>query len=168
MKYIFIIVLICFFTIQTYCQLPYDGFVRKYSKLAQRLYYVDRVPAAIRLVIPLLESSGGKSILADSAHNLYSIKAWPGKWHGEIFIKWDTDNYYTFRKYNNFIHSIEDFGCFLHQNPRYQALFSIDPCDYRAWLQGLVDAGYCQNPSYVKIGCELIEAYGLMNYNIKP
>ena len=107
-----------------------------------------------------LESGWGKRIAQDSrgatSHNLFGIKA-GGNWKGPVATT-KTLEYSdgianqeraSFRKYDNFEASFNDYVVFLKSNPRYQdAIRSAS--DSQQFGQALQDAGYATDPEYAK------------------
>lgn len=62
-----------------------------------------------------------------------------------------------FRKYSSVEESFRDHAEFLDKSPRYQALFELDPTDYKGWAYGLSKAGYATNPKYPELLIKIIE-----------
>lgn len=107
-----------------------------------------------------LESGWGKRIAEDSrgvtSHNLFGIKA-GGSWSGPV-ANAKTLEYAdgvakqekaSFRKYDSFEASFNDYVAFLKSNPRYQDAIS-NASDSAEFGQALQDAGYATDPEYAK------------------
>ncbi len=105
-----------------------------------------------------LESGWGKRIAADShgatSHNLFGIKA-GGTWTGPVAkaktLEFDNgvarQETASFRKYDSYEDSFNDYVAFLKSNPRYQD--AIDSAsDASKFGRALQDAGYATDPNY--------------------
>ena len=114
-----------------------------------------KIPASITLAQGILESGNGNSDLARQANNHFGIKC--HEWRGESFYKDDDQKGECFRKYQAAEKSYEDHSLFLTGKTRYSALFTLEMTDYKAWAQGLKDAGYATNPKYPQLLTEIIE-----------
>lgn len=132
------------------------------------------VPASIKLAQGILESRAGTSELALQASNHFGIKC--GKdWNGQTYEKHD-DAFdkkgqplnSCFRKYNNVVECFADHSEFM-RNPekkyRYGFLFELNPLDYKAWAQGLQDAGYSTAGHYAERLIYFIELHQLNQYD---
>ena len=107
-----------------------------------------------------LESGWGKRIAEDSrgatSHNLFGIKA-GGTWSGPVataktieftngIAKQETA---SFRKYDNFADSFNDYVAFLKSNPRYQDAIN-NASDSAQSGRALQEAGYATDPDYAE------------------
>ena len=72
-----------------------------------------------------------------------------------------------FRVYDDAEQSWEDHSEFLASGWRYQSLFDLDPLDYKAWAEGLQEAGYATNPAYANLLIRIIEEHNLYEYDRK-
>ena len=70
-----------------------------------------------------------------------------------------------FRVYSSAYQSYEDHSRFLATGQRYRSLFSLKLTDYKGWARGLKAAGYATSPTYAQQLIDLIERYGLSQYD---
>ncbi len=110
-----------------------------------------------------LETGWGKSITRDtdgqSSYNLFNIKA-DGRWQGETvevatmeFIggQW-VQQQASFRRYNSYEESFQDYVKFLKENPRYTNALEQRQGDH-GYARELQKSGYATDPDYArKIG----------------
>jgi hypothetical protein len=137
-----------------------EAYIDMYRDAAIREMQRSGVPASIKLAQGILESGAGSSTLARASHNHFGIKCKSG-WTGERVFHDDDEKGECFRKYTNPEESYRDHSDFLRNQPRYASLFALDPTDYRAWAQGLKQAGYATNPRYPDLLVQYIETYRL-------
>lgn len=116
------------------------------------------VDPKVLLAQSALETGWGKHIMhnkqGESSHNLFGIKASSG-WQGNT-VSVQTVEYEagvavkrqaTFRAYDSYQDSFNDYVQFLKQNPRYQqALEKADSNE--GFIKGLQKAGYATDPAY--------------------
>jgi LysM repeat protein len=122
------------------------------------------VPASITLAQGMLESNYGNSVLAINTNNHFGIKC-HSDWKGETFHMDDDTKNECFRKYPSVLDSYRDHSKFLKERSRYAALFTLKITDYKAWANGLKDAGYATNTQYPQLLINLIEKYKLYIYD---
>jgi LysM repeat protein len=122
-----------------------------------------KIPASITLAQGLLESGNGTSRLAVNGNNHFGIKC-HSDWTGAKIYEDDETRGECFRKYKRPEDSFEDHSLFL-QRKRYAPLFELDPDDYKGWAKGLKECGYATNPKYPQLLIDLIERYGLHEYD---
>lgn len=123
--------------------------------------------ASVSMAQFILESSCGKSELAQNANNCFGMKtnlsgnSWSGStWNGEAYKKktaeWDgskyIDIYADFRKYDSVEDSIADHSAYLlgakkGSGLRYSGLKGCT--DHKKALQIIKDGGYATSPTYV-------------------
>jgi flagellar protein FlgJ len=107
-----------------------------------------------------LESGWGKRIAEDSrgatSHNLFGIKAgrtWTGPVATAKTLEYDDgvarQEKASFRKYDSFADSFNDYVAFLKSNPRYQDAIN-SASDSAQFGRALQDAGYATDPDYAK------------------
>lgn len=123
-----------------------------------------KIPASITLAQGILESGAGKGELCKKANNHFGIKCHVG-WEGPSVHHDDDAAQECFRKYNHPAESYRDHSLFLTSRPRYNFLFNLKENDYKAWAQGLKDAGYATDPKYPAKLIGLIERYQLYKYD---
>lgn len=139
-------------------------YIQNYSQAAIHQQRKHRIPASITLAQGILESSAGKSYLAVEGKNHFGIKC--GNWTGEFVYKQDDGRLERFRKYATVEESFEDHSRFIAERSPYKSLFDLKPTDYVGWAHGLKRCGYATDPKYAHKLIELIERYGLHNYDL--
>lgn len=134
------------------------AYIEQYKDLSIRKMYEYKIPASITIAQGVFESACGTSRLAKEGNNHFGIKCHK-EWVGDT-IKVDDDTLQEcFRKYSKAEDSYDDHSHFLTSRPRYSNLFTLDVMDYKAWAQGLKDAGYATNPKYAERLISLIERF---------
>lgn len=137
-----------------------EDFINKMWPQAQQAAQQLGVDAKVLLAQSALETGWGKHVMQNkagrSSHNLFGIKASPG-WEGKT-VSVQTVEYEngiaskkqaTFRAYDSYAESFDDYVHFLQQNPRYQeALLKVDSNE--GFVKGLQKAGYATDPEYAK------------------
>jgi hypothetical protein len=119
-----------------------------------------KIPASITMAQAILESACGTSRLAREGNNHFGIKCHK-EWNGDTLLKDDDAQSECFRKYDRVEESFDDHSLFLTTRYRYNALFQLNIMDYKAWAQGLKEAGYATSPEYPARLINLIERYQL-------
>lgn len=140
----------------------YQNYIEQYKDIAIEQMLLHRIPASITLAQGLLESGAGRSALAIKGNNHFGIKC--HDWTGPSMRVHDDLPNECFRVYNNPRESFEDHSLFL-QRQRYQRLFSLSTKDYKGWARGLKACGYATSPTYAKRLIDIIELYGLDQYD---
>lgn len=133
-----------------------EQYIKKYKNLVLEHQDIYGIPASIKMAQGLLESDNGNSRLATIANNHFGIKC-KKDWTGETLSHDDDAPGECFRKYNSAEESYKDHSEFLDKSPRYQALFKLDPYDYKGWAYELKAAGYATNPKYPELLIKIIE-----------
>ncbi|KMT23293.1 glycoside hydrolase family 73 protein [Clostridium cylindrosporum] len=93
-----------------------------------------------------LESNWGRSQLSKDYKNLFGIKA-DSSWKGKK-INFSTSEYYNtkirddFRVYSSLSESVEDFGKFIENNPRYKRAGVFKAKTYNEQIKAIEKAGY--------------------------
>lgn len=141
------------------------------------------VLASVSMAQFILESSYGKSELAQNANNCFGMKSrlsgntWSGStWDGSSYLKktqeYTNGQYITvtasFRKYPCVEDSIADHSAYLlgamnGSKKRYDGLKGMT--NYRAAIQLIKDGGYATSPTYVDNLCNVIEKWNLTKYD---
>jgi hypothetical protein len=137
-------------------------YINSWKNKAIEQMSIYKIPASITLAQGILESAYGNSLLAQQANNHFGIKC--HDWAGESFHKDDDQKNECFRKYPSAEQSFEDHSQFL-QKSRYSGLFAHDITNYKAWANGLKDAGYATNPKYPDLLINLIEKLNLDEFD---
>lgn len=144
------------------------AYVTKYKNVAVMQMYKYKIPASITLAQGILESGAGQSSLTRRSNNHFGIKCHRG-WTGPYVLANDDKPNEKFRKYAHAADSYEDHSKFLVNNARYRSLFDLELTDYQGWAYGLKKAGYATSPTYAMALINIIERYGLYEYDqIKP
>lgn len=141
----------------------YQLYFEQYRDLAIEQMLRYRIPASITLAQGVFESGAGLSELATVGNNHFGIKC--HGWTGRTMAKDDDAVGECFRAYDNARQSFEDHSVFLARNQRYARLFALSPTDYRGWAHGLRECGYATNPAYAQKLIDIIELYGLYQYD---
>jgi len=140
------------------------NYIDKYSPIAQSNMKTYGIPASIILAQALLESGYGTAPLCAQANNHFGIKCHKD-WAGDS-VEYDDDSKgECFRKYNDPFDSFRDHAVFLTSGSRYSNLFRMDIKDYKAWANGLKNAGYATDSRYPSKLIGLIERYQLYKYD---
>lgn len=135
-----------------------EDFVRKLNPLSQQAGQQLGVEAQLILAQAALETGWGKAIPRHtdgrSSHNLFGIKA-DAAWQGDrvMVTTLEYDNgvmkkqQATFRAYESFAESFQDYASFLHSNPRYRAVLNSGE-EAAQFAESLQQAGYATDPHY--------------------
>ena len=110
-----------------------ENYIETYSDWAVREMKRTGIPASITLAQGILESGNGQSRLATEGNNHFGIKCHED-WDGRTMFLDDDRPDECFRVYRNARQSFKDHSEFLVSRSRYDALFSLDPRDYRGRL----------------------------------
>ena len=166
MKQVLIIVFfICTLTYAGAQKLTPEQYIAQYKDLAIREMKRMGVPAAITLAQGLLETESGNSELLKKSNNHFGIKC-KNTWTASGVRHDDDAPGECFRQYKTAEDSYRDHSNFLRGSTRYAILFKLKPDDYRAWANGLKNAGYATNPQYPVILIRNIEQYDLNQYTL--
>lgn len=137
-------------------------YIEKYKEFAMEQMRRYGIPASVTLAQGIIESSNGKSQLAQNENNHFGIKAnksWLAAGGGYGVYNDDRPNE-KFCKYANVGDSYEHHSQFLKSNTRYAACFKLSPDDYKGWCMGLDKAGYATSGTY---GPSLIKTIERLN-----
>ena len=141
----------------------YLEYIDKYNSIAVSDMKTYGIPASITLAQGLLESGAGKSELSRLSNNHFGIKC--HDWKGEKVYFDDDRKGECFRKYDDPKDSYRDHALFLKERPRYASLFELKTTDYKGWATGLKKCGYATDPNYASRLVDIIEFYGLSEYD---
>lgn len=142
-------------------------YVEQYAEYAMEQMRRYGIPASVTLAQGILESSNGKSQLAQNENNHFGIKA-TQSWinNGGAYGVYSDDNPNDkFRSYASVGDSYEDHSRFLANNDRYRKCFSYSPDDYKRWTVGLQNAGYATGGNYAAKLQKIIESNNLQQYD---
>lgn len=146
-----------------------NDFIAWFSKYAVEDMHSSDILASITISQAILESNWGKSSLALKYNNYFGMKA--GKsWKGKVVELPTTecngnDCYRTtakWRWYDSVLDSVNDHSALFHTS-RYNGV--VGEKDYRRAIQIIKNGGYATDPNYVSKIINLIEKYGLANYD---
>lgn len=138
-------------------------YILKYKDAAISQMQSSGIPASITLAQACLESGFGTSRLAREGNNHFGIKCHDYKGR-KMYVDDDVKDD-CFRVYDRVEDSFQDHSDFLRFRSRYAFLFDLDPTDYKGWAYGLKAAGYATDPQYAVRLIDLIERYGLQQYD---
>jgi len=141
---------------------PQD-FAQKLLPLAEQTAQRLGVSSEVILSQAALETGWGKHIISDgqqSSFNLFNIKADPA-WQGKRMEKVSMEYVHgeavqqksSFRAYDSFAQSFNDYANFIQNNPRYKtALQTIEKVEQslrdESYIKGIHKAGYATDPGY--------------------
>lgn len=140
-----------------------NAFMKAMHSHAEAASRATGVPAKFMLGQAALESGwGSKEVVGTDgtrSHNLFGIKA-GADWHGKT-VKAVTTEYVngvaqkrvaTFRAYDSYADSFNDYASFLRSNPRYRQVLAGAQSPEQ-FARGLQQAGYATDPHYAdKLG----------------
>ena len=152
-------------------------FIEEIEVHAKNTYLEFGILPSIVTSQAILESGWGKSYLTQNANNLFGIKA-DDRWEGEVLSMNTKENYddnvvASFRKYNSYEHSINDYGEFLNENKRYKEHGVFESLDYTEQAKALENAGYSTKKNkkgeyiYADMLIEIIQRYNLQLLDIE-
>ncbi len=135
-----------------------DEFIQTMRPLAQKAAAKLGVDAGVLIAQSALETGWGKKIIRQhdgaSSHNLFGIKAhrdWQGPVASVSTLEFSDGGMQrtraSFRVYESFAESFEDYADFLLSNPRYQDAIN-NSGNPREFVMELQTAGYATDPDY--------------------
>jgi flagellum-specific peptidoglycan hydrolase FlgJ len=125
-----------------------------------------KIPASFVVADAALESGWGLSELTREAMNLFGVKA-DSSWHGETYPirtreflngQWIMEEA-EFRKYANWLDSLNDHAQFLITNLRYRYAFNYKTG--ALFATAVANAHYATDPNYAEKIIAIINAHGL-------
>jgi flagellar rod assembly protein/muramidase FlgJ len=143
-----------------------QAFIAAISPAAQTSAAITNVPAGFVVADAALESGWGSSGLTQNAMNLFGVKA-DSSWAGPTYAiptreflngQWVMVQA-LFRKYSDWLGSIQDHAAFLINNPRYAPAFQTS--DSASFAKAVAAAGYATDPQYAQKIIEIINAHNL-------
>lgn len=137
-----------------------EGFVQRLLPHAQAASAVTGIPARFMLGQAALETGWGKVEIrgadGQNSHNLFGIKAgasWTGKTVDIVTTEYvngkPQKQVETFRAYDSYADSFQDYAKLLRSNARYQNVIAQGQ-DAAGFAQGLQQAGYATDPKYAQ------------------
>ena len=123
---------------------------------------------SLTLAQAILETGWGKSKIGNNIFGIKARESWTGKTKRVKTKEWENGHYKTitdtFRDYDSIEESIEDHAKLL-TTKRYQAV--INSKDYKEACRTVKECGYATSPTYTKSLTDLVEKYGLNQYDPK-
>lgn len=148
-----------------------DEFIAAIAPAAQKTKIVSKIPASFTIAQAALESTWGRSQLAQAACNLFGVKA-DASWGGAT-LSLPTTEYVKgqpvtvqalWRKYPDWHACTDDHAKFLTTNKRYLPAFS-HAADSEAFAQAIQLAGYATDPNYASKLIAVIRTHNLKAYD---
>jgi flagellum-specific peptidoglycan hydrolase FlgJ len=147
---------------------PYTAdFIKRFSDSAKAAATKWKVPTSVLLAQAAHESGWGKHIKGNA---YFGIKG--QSIHGssvdfattEVIDGKTISIKDTFRAYQDFAESADDYGRFLSENPRYKKCFEHQKDPYQ-FVKALAAAGYATDPNYSTKISNIIRGYELTKYD---
>lgn len=142
-------------------------YAQQYAEYAMEQMRRYGIPASVTLAQGILESSNGRSRLAQNENNHFGIKATPS-WiaeGGRYGLYSDDKPNEKFCSYDSVGDSYEHHSRFLKENSRYAGCFKLSPDDYKGWTRSIEKAGYATGGKYAENLQKIIEQNGLQQYD---
>ena len=142
-------------------------YAAQYAEYAMEQMRRYGIPASVTLAQGILESSNGRSRLAQNENNHFGIKATPS-WiaeGGRYGLYSDDKPNEKFCSYDSVGDSYEHHSRFLKANSRYAGCFKLSPDDYKGWTRSIEKAGYATGGKYAENLQKIIEQNGLQQYD---
>ncbi len=142
-------------------------YAQQYAEFAMEQMRRYGIPASVTLAQGILESSNGRSRLAQNENNHFGIKATPS-WiaeGGRYGLYSDDKPNEKFCSYDSVGDSYEHHSRFLKENSRYAGCFKLSPDDYKGWTRSIEKAGYATGGKYAENLQKIIEQNGLQQYD---
>lgn len=160
-----------------------QSFIEQLGMLARADMKATGVLASVTVAQAIVESGFGGSSLAKEANNLFGMKAtlsatsWASEWDGQSYDV-DTQEYLngayktmkqSFRKYPSYAASVADHSAYLtgaklgNGSLRYDGLVGCK--DYTKAITIIKNGGYATAPNYVSVIVNVIEQYGLDEFD---
>ena len=114
-------------------------YAAQYAEYAMEQMRRYGIPASVTLAQGILESSNGRSRLAQNENNHFGIKATPS-WiaeGGRYGLYSDDKPNEKFCSYDSVGDSYEHHSRFLKANSRYAGCFKLSPDDYKGWTRSI-------------------------------
>ncbi len=154
-----------------------EYFLRTIGSLSRADYYENDILASVTLSQAIFESGWGSSALAAGGKNLFGIKAF-SNWKGKVYDQGTSMIYANYEEFTvsvgqsryNDIAAWRGYATWLESVNNHSAVLAQyrgvpGETDYRTVYEKMVAGGYCTDPGYVDIGCNIIEDYGLTSFD---
>lgn len=143
-----------------------EEYIKRFAPVAVAEMRKYGVPASITLAQAILESDAGNSGLAKQANNHFGLKCFSKNCKKGHCVNYSDDTHKDFfLSFGTVWGSFRAHSEFLREHERYFGLFELDRKDYKAWAQGLAEAGYATDPQYADKLIVLIKNLGLDRYD---
>lgn len=140
------------------------AYVEKFKATAIAEQEKFRIPASIKLAQGIVESKYGTSKLATQNNNHFGIKCFSRKCaKGHCSNYTDDSHKDFFRIYGSAWESWRAHSKFLSNSSRYNDCFKCD--NYRDWAKCLKNKGYATLKTYAEVITNIIETYGLWEFD---
>ncbi|KUI98394.1 flagellar assembly peptidoglycan hydrolase FlgJ [Vibrio sp. MEBiC08052] len=135
-----------------------ESFIQTLKPYAEKAARALGIDASVLLAQAALETGWGTKVVANargSSHNLFNIKA-DRSWQGGKMAT-QTLEYYdqtpvvekaSFRSYDSYQDSFDDYVNFLKKNPRYITALNNHQGNPTSFIEGIHQAGYATDPDY--------------------
>ncbi len=155
-------------------------FFRVLGSLSRADYYEKDILASVTLAQSIYEGGWGRYSLPIGGNNLFGIKAyntWPGKVYdqkshtlynsysdflvdmGQSYI----NSVSAWRAHDSWAESVSVHSSLFINESKYAAV--VGEKDYKVMAHAIVDAGYCNDNGYAETVIDLIEQYGMTEYD---
>jgi flagellum-specific peptidoglycan hydrolase FlgJ len=141
-------------------------YIRRFAPVAIAEMKKFGIPASITLAQALLESNAGQSKLAEKANNHFGLKCFDKRCkRGHCINHPDNTHKDFFVSYPNVWGSFRAHSKLLSDSDRYQSLFELGKHDFRAWANGLEQAGYATDELYAEKLIAIIQNLKLYKFD---
>lgn len=154
----------------------HEEFVSTIQPYAEQAAQSLGLDPAVLIAQSALETGWGKSVgkLAngDSSYNLFNIKAgknYTGKQFSRKTVEYSDGiakiDKASFRAYNSYQESFDDYVRLIRNSPRYQEALNVSS-DSKRYLDGLQKAGYATDPHYSEKINRVLESISVRDDNV--
>lgn len=155
-------------------------FLRVIGSLARADYYETDVLGSVTLAQAIYEGGWGRYSLPVGGNNLFGIKAY-STWSGQVYDQQTSmlynsyedflfsagqsylNKYSAWRAHSSWAESVSVHSALFLNESKYAAV--VGEKDYKTAANAIVSAGYCNDYGYADTVIELIEQYGLTEYD---
>ena len=155
-------------------------YLRVIGSLSRADYYETDVLGSITVSQAIFEGGWGRYSLPVGGNNLFGIKAY-STWGGKVYDQKTSllyasysdylfsegqghiNTYSAWRAHDSWAESVSVHSALFLNESKYAAV--VGEKDYKVAAQAIVDAGYCNDDGYVDRVIDIIEQYGLTEYD---
>ena len=137
------------------------AYLRRFARVAISERKKYGIPSSLILANALLQSTAGRSEIAEAANNHFGLTASSG-WSGLEFRHQGT----AYRMYENAWSSFRDHSEYL-AGLELGELRRPDATNYQDWIALLTDIGYAENTAWKDLMLEIIQTYQLYELDTK-